>query len=77
MKRLLLSLIVVTNFAIAVPAEAKKPDCRYKAYGCTYEGFLNGDGTANFRTICRDDWGDSIGWHIVFNDNVPAGACGQ
>ena len=33
---------------------AKKPDCTYCAYGCCVDGYLLGNGRANFVTYCEN-----------------------
>ena len=75
MKRLFIVLTMCISFALSYTADAKKHDCIYCAHGCCAEGFLNGDGTADFLMYCsfEDDPGGGWGaWYIGY----PAGSCG-
>lgn len=77
MKRFFLLLVTVTCLTFALPTEAKAPDCKWSGYGCTVKGWLNEDGTADFLTVCDDDWEEWVGWFITWERNAAAGACGQ
>lgn len=75
MKKFLILLVVVTSLTFALPTVARPPDCKWSGYGCTVRGWLNGDGTADFMTVCDDSWGEWLGWFITWENNVPAGSC--